>query len=220
MLSNFQFSNQSLLQTFLVGQPEFRGILQRPEMEQFRQRVAATCHIGPLDEDETQRYMEHRLKCAGSTGKPTFEHDTFPAIHKASYGIPRRINRLCDRLLLLGFMQGRSHLTLDDVKAVLADIAQESEIPRSSEPAPLDSQPARLTTTDAGPTTGAGSLDISRLKLSVAEVDGLSSEIAALNADHHTDRLQRLERSMMRLERINLQTLALLQKLVDAVKSH
>jgi hypothetical protein len=56
--------------------------------------------------------------------------------------------------------------------------------------------------------------------MSIAEVDGLSSEIAALSADHHTDRLQRLERSMMRLERINLQTLALLQKLVDAVKQH
>jgi hypothetical protein len=118
MLSNFQFSNQSLLQTFLVGQPEFRAILQKPEMEQFRQRVAATCHIGPLDEDETQRYMEHRLKCAGSTGQPTFDHDAFPAIHKASQGIPRRINRLCDRLLLLGFM-GRTHLTLADVKEVL-----------------------------------------------------------------------------------------------------
>ena len=53
MLSNFQFGNQALLQSFLVGQPEFREILQQPEMEQFRQRVAATCHIGPLDEDET-----------------------------------------------------------------------------------------------------------------------------------------------------------------------
>jgi general secretion pathway protein A len=60
MLSNFQFGNQALLQSFLVGQPEFREILQRPEMEQFRQRVAATCHIGPLDADETQHYIEHR----------------------------------------------------------------------------------------------------------------------------------------------------------------
>src|SRR6202012_629811 len=99
MLSNFQFGNQSLLQTFLVGQPEFRGILQRPEMEQFRQRVAATCHIGPLDEDETRAYIEHRLKCAGGSGKPSFETDAFPAIFKASQGIPRRINSLCDRLL-------------------------------------------------------------------------------------------------------------------------
>ncbi len=218
MLSNFQFSNQSLLQTFLVGQPEFRGILQRPEMEQFRQRVAATCHIGPLDEDETQRYMEHRLKCAGSTGKPTFDHDAFPAIYKASQGIPRRINRLCDRLLLLGFMQGRTHLTLEDVKAVLKDIAQESAIPKPSGVGALDSKPAPLAEVSGGEPSAPGALDISRLQLSAAEVQGLSSEIAALSADHQTDRLQRLERSMMRLERINLQTLALLQRLVESVK--
>ncbi|PTT79374.1 ATPase [Pelomonas sp. HMWF004] len=222
MLSNFQFANQSLLQTFLVGQPEFRSILQKPEMEQFRQRVAATCHIGPLDEDETQRYMEHRLKCAGSTGKPTFEHEAFPAIHKASNGIPRRINRLCDRLLLLGFMQGRSHLTLADVKEVLRDIAQESEVPRNAD-AP-DSAPARLPDSrpgalDVAP-SGLGALDLTRIKLGIAEAEGLSSELAALTGEHHADRLQRLERSMMRIERINLQTLALLQKLVDAVKSH
>src|SRR5678816_4458132 len=66
MLSNFQLGSQALLQSFLVGQPEFRKILQRPEMEQFRQRVAAACHIGPLDEGETQSYIEHRLKRAGA----------------------------------------------------------------------------------------------------------------------------------------------------------
>src|SRR5512137_160719 len=87
MLSNFQFGNQALLQSFLVGQPEFREILQRPEMEQFRQRVAATCHIGPLDRDETEHYIGHRLKCAGSTGKPTFEPAVFDAIYKSSGGI-------------------------------------------------------------------------------------------------------------------------------------
>ncbi|MFG6457957.1 XrtA/PEP-CTERM system-associated ATPase [Roseateles sp. BYS96W] len=221
MLSNFQFANQSLLQTFLVGQPEFRNILQKPEMEQFRQRVAATCHIGPLDEDETQRYMEHRLKCAGSTGKPTFDHDAFPAIHKASNGIPRRINRLCDRLLLLGFMQGRSHLTLADVKEVLRDIAQESETPQPSEANPLDGAASRPADSRPAPLdVSLGPLDLARLKLGVADVDGLSADLAALSADHNADRLQRLERSMMRLERINLQTLTLLQRLIDAVKQH
>ena len=64
MLSNFQFGKQALLQTFLVGQPEFREILQHPNMQQLRQRVTATCHIGPLDVDETRGYIEHRLKCA------------------------------------------------------------------------------------------------------------------------------------------------------------
>ncbi|MCU7369781.1 XrtA-associated ATPase [Paucibacter sp. O1-1] len=204
MLSNFQFGNQSLLQTFLVGQPEFRNILQRPEMEQFRQRVAATCHIGPLDEDETQRYIEHRLKCAGSSGKPSFELDVFPLIYKSSQGIPRRINSLCDRLLLLGFMGGKTHLQVADVNEVLRDLAQESETPLKASHhngvaagAPLD-------------------VDLSRLKL--GDLSGLSGEIAALNQDQQSERLQRLESSLIRLERINLQTLGLLQKLVEAVR--
>jgi general secretion pathway protein A len=207
MLSNFQFSNQSLLQTFLVGQPEFRGILQRPEMEQFRQRVAATCHIGPLDEDETQRYIEHRLKCAGSSGKPSFDPDAFPAIYKASQGIPRRINSLCDRLLLLGFMGNKVNLSLADVDEVLRDIAQESATPVKTQGNGFEH-------------SGLQSLDVdvSRLRLGAAEAQGLAGELANLSLEQQSDRLQRLEVSLMRLERINLQTLGLLQKLVEAVQ--
>ncbi|MEJ6008013.1 XrtA/PEP-CTERM system-associated ATPase [Paucibacter sp. AS339] len=209
MLSNFQFSNQSLLQTFLVGQPEFRGILQRPEMEQFRQRVAATCHIGPLDEDETQRYIEHRLKCAGSTGKPTFASDAFPAIFRASQGIPRRINSLCDRLLLLGFMGNKTHLALADVEEALRDIAQEIEVPKTVQGANLDAL--------ASLPEGEG-YDLSRLTLGAEELAGMSDELAKLGDGHQADRLQRLEASLLRLERINLQTLKLMQRLVDSVK--
>lgn len=210
MLSNFQFSNQSLLQTFLVGQPEFRGILQRPEMEQFRQRVAATCHIGPLDEEETKAYIEHRLKCAGSTGKPTFDAEAFPAIYRASQGIPRRINSLCDRLLLSGFMSGKTHLASADVTEVLRDIAQEAEVKQSA------------SATGAGAvaaTNGSAvAVDLSRLKLSQAELEQYGAELAALGSEQNADRLLRLEHGLMRLEQINLQTLNLLQKLVDAVK--
>ena len=204
MLSNFQFSNQSLLQTFLVGQPEFRGILQRPEMEQFRQRVAATCHIGPLDEDETQRYIEHRLKCAGSQGKPSFDPEVFPVVHQASQGIPRRINSLCDRLLLLGFMSGKTHLGKEDVEEVLRDIAQESQVPAQSRGVALVAHP----TLD---------LDLSRLTLGAEQAAGLGQEIATLSQEQQLGQMQRLENSVARLERINLQTLALLQRLVEAV---
>ena len=72
MLSNFQFGNHALLQSFLIGQPEFREVLQSPQMMQFRQRVIASCHIGPMDVDETRGYVEHRLKCAGANEYPTF----------------------------------------------------------------------------------------------------------------------------------------------------
>ncbi len=207
MLSNFQFNNQSLLQTFLVGQPEFRTVLQSSEMEQFRQRVAATCHIGPLDENETRAYVEHRLKCAGSTGKPTFDDEAYASIHKASGGIPRRINTLCDRLLLLGFMSERQHLQQSDVEEVLKDIAQESNIPKS----PL---------TEVDIDTGAGALvevgEIKKLRLNGHAARALSGEIVTLTEQAYVDRLARLEGSLSRLERINTQTLDLLQKLVAA----
>ena len=150
MLSNFQFGNQALLQSFLVGQPEFREILQRPEMEQFRQRVAATCHIGPLDEDETQRYIEHRLKCAGSTGKPTFEPAVFEVIYKSSGGIPRRINSICDRLLLAGFLAGKTHLGVEEIREVVREFAQEAQVSSRAVATAADSDHGGLSASGSG----------------------------------------------------------------------
>jgi len=214
MLSNFQFGNQALLQSFLIGQPEFREILQRPEMEQFRQRVAATCHIGPLDAEETRHYVEHRLKCAGATDKPTFEDGVFEGVFKASGGIPRRINSVCDRLLLLGFLSNRTHLTTEDVAEIAKEFAQESQVP-------VRADAAAVAAIDAGPVpSGPGELDVdlSKLKLEPHEAETMNRQLAALTADQRADQLQRLERSLLRLERINVQTLAMLQKLVNAAK--
>jgi putative secretion ATPase (PEP-CTERM system associated) len=217
MLSNFQFGNQSLVQTFLVGQPEFRAILQRPEMEQFRQRIAASCHIGPLDEEDTQRYIEHRLKCAGADGKPTFEPAAFAALHRASHGIPRRINTLCDRLLLLGCMAERVHLTEADVDEVVADLSGESAF------APPPAVTVSLNAAGEPVTDALPDVNLSHLRRQAHEagtdVGALAQELAGLGLEGQDARLQRIEDSLMRLERINQQTLALLQKLVGAVKS-
>ena len=223
MLSNFQFGNQSLVQTFLVGQPEFRAILQRPEMEQFRQRIAASCHIGPLDEEDTQRYIEHRLKCAGASGKPSFDADAFTALHRASHGIPRRINTLCDRLLLLGFMHENPHLTAADVEEVVQDLSRESA---SAPPPAVHGSEINGHAHASGHMNGhAGDgeldLDLTRLRARVGqdgELGALAQELAGMNLDGQDARLQRIEDSLMRLERINQQTLALLQKLVGAMR--
>jgi general secretion pathway protein A len=217
MLSNFQFGNQALLQSFLVGQPEFRAILQQPEMEQFRQRVAATCHIGPLDGEETRGYIEHRLRCAGSKGKPSFEPAAFEAIHKASGGIPRRINALCDRLLLAGFLAGRSALTLADVDEVVKEFAQENAPAKpaaAAQPALLGGEPSM----PGGLAGAALDVDLSQLKVDGAEADAMSKQLAALTADARGDQLQRLERSLLRLERSNVQILGILSKLVAGLK--
>lgn len=216
MLSNFQFGNQALLQSFLVGQPEFREILQQPEMEQFRQRVAATCHIGPLDADETRGYIEHRLKCSGAKGKPTFEPAAFAGIFTASGGIPRRINAVCDRLLLAGFLSGRTHLTADDVTEVVREFEQENQVPVRPERVAL--------TAGADPSMPGGmagallDLDLGKLHLSADDAEAMTRQIAGLAADQRGDQLQRLERSLLRLERTNLQILEVLQKLVASVK--
>ena len=215
MLSNFQFGNQALLQSFLVGQPEFRQILQQPEMEQFRQRVAATCHIGPLDADETRAYIEHRLKCAGSSGKPSFEPATFGAIYAASGGIPRRINSIADRLLLAGFLAGRTHLTESDVNEVVSEFQQENRVPDRPVAAGMAVQGA------AG--AAAGALDIEldidadAPAIDAAMAAGMSKQLEQLTADQRGDQLQRLERSLLRLERINVQTLSMLTQLVNAL---
>ena len=132
MLSNFQFETQALLQSFLIGQPEFRRIMQSQRMQQLRQRVIAACHIGPMAQEETQAYIEHRLKCAGYTGARLFDAGAYEAIFEASGGIPRRINSLCDRLLLSGFLAGRAKetvFTLGDVQRVAKEIDEEFALP-------------------------------------------------------------------------------------------
>ena len=219
MLSNFQFGNQALLQSFLIGQPEFREILQRPEMEQFRQRVAATCHIGPLDRDETQGYVEHRLRQAGATDKPSWGEGAFDAIFRATGGIPRRINSVCDRVLLLGFLAGRTHLTAGDVDEVVRELEQENALPAPRRPAAApasaaDTRPGDLPLTSPLPLD----VDLTRLTLDAGTSDSVDRHLARLSAEQRLDQLQRLERSMLRLERINLQTLSLLQKLVGAIR--
>ena len=125
MLSNFQHGNKTLLQSFLLGQPEFRQTLQRPELEQLRQRVIASCHLGPIDEAETEGYITHRLKTAGWNGDPSFAPDTFRAIYQYTSGIPRKINLLCDRLLLMGQIEQKHAFSGKDVADVIDELQQE-----------------------------------------------------------------------------------------------
>lgn len=217
MLSNFQFGQQALLQTFLVGQPEFRAILQSTTMQQLRQRVTATCHIGPLDVQETQGYIEHRLHCSGSSNRPGFDADAFVAIFNATGGIPRRINLVCDRLLLLGFLGSKDHFEVKDVNEVVNEIRDESTVSQAEmRNIKWSSQPQGLP--ERG---GAGALDINLDLLQVAPslASAISRQIDGLGVEQYDGRLRRLEGSVLRLERLNLEILVMLQKLVAAVKA-
>ncbi len=140
MLSNFQFGNQALLQSFLIGQPELRDMLLSRSLEQLRQRVIASYHLGPMDREETRRYIEHRLKKVGWTDKPRFDDDAFDEIYQWTSGIPRRINLLCNRLLLATFLANGDDITAADVARVAMEIRAEIGEPtmsrQSSEPQP------------------------------------------------------------------------------------
>lgn len=206
MLSNFQFGNHALLQSFLIGQPEFRQILQSPHMMQFRQRVIAACHIGPLDVDETRAYIEHRLKCAGSTGIPTILPAAFEAIFKASSGIPRRINSVCDRLMLFGYLSSKKEFDEPDVEEVAREIHEETmggttQIGVSYAPA----------NPSLSPFTQSNNSGISDNASFSGDPVAL---LASLNVQQFGERLGRLERSLLHLEKINSTTLSLLQQLV------
>ena len=122
MLSNFQFGNKALLQSFLVGQPELRDILRLPHMEQLRQRVLASCHLGPMEPAETRGYIEHRLRYVGWKQRPGFDAAAFDAIHEATGGVPRRINTLCNRLLLSAFLDEAERIDAARVRRVDAEL--------------------------------------------------------------------------------------------------
>ena len=125
MLSNFVSANKPLLQTFLLGQPEFRKTLQRPEMEQLRQRVIASCHLGPMHAEDTKAYIVHRLQTVGWRGDPSFSEEAFAAIYQYAGGIPRKVNMLCDRLLFLGCLEQKRAFTDKEVAEVVDDMQQE-----------------------------------------------------------------------------------------------
>jgi len=125
MLSNFQLGDSALLQSFLVGQPELRDLMRAPSMQQLRQRIIASYHLGPMDKGETRAYVEHRLGRVGWKGDPQFEPEAFARIYDATGGIPRRINQLCNRLLLAGYLAERHVLTPTDVDEVAKEINTE-----------------------------------------------------------------------------------------------
>ena len=218
MLSNFQLNQQALLQTFLVGQPEFREILARPDMQQLRQRVTASCHIGPLTPVDTQGYILHRLKFAGATDKPTIDDAAFQSIYEASGGIPRRINMICDRLLLLGFLEEKSTFTADDISKVVLEIHYESAFSQSNDT--IATKPVTDTeSSSVNPLASWMGIDLSTLHAEHGPSQLVLNQLDEQKVGQFDARLRRLEESMLRLEKNHVDILQLLQGLVLALRS-
>ena len=129
MLSNFQLGSHPLLQTLLLGQPEFRDLLQsHPSLEQLRQRVIAAHHLDAMEATEIQPYIEHRLKCVDWQDNPSFDQRVFAEVYAASGGVPRRINQILNRLLLMGAVEQSKRIDSRMLSKVLSELTADGSL--------------------------------------------------------------------------------------------
>lgn len=137
MLSNFQLGAHPLLQILLLGQPEFKKVLaEHQSLEQLRQRVIAAHHLEAMEPGELEPYIKHRLACVGWRGNPEFDQRVFAEMYEATGGIPRRINQVATRLLLLGAVEQRTRIDSAMLAAVLQEMRSDNAFPEAA-PKPM-----------------------------------------------------------------------------------
>lgn len=124
LLTNLETATDKLLQIILIGQPELRDILRRPNLRQLSQRITARYHLDPLDRDETAEYVRHRLMVAGAERQP-FKPAALKALHQLSEGVPRRINVIADRALLAGYAHELEQVDAATVRAAAQEVIGE-----------------------------------------------------------------------------------------------
>jgi general secretion pathway protein A len=127
LLTNLETNQRKLLQIVLIGQPELRTMLARPELEQLAQRVIARYHLGALTQAESVRYLRHRLGVAGLVSVNPFTLRAMQRIHQRARGVPRRINLLADRALLGAYAEGVARVDRRIVDKAAAEIFGPSE---------------------------------------------------------------------------------------------
>ncbi len=141
LLTNLVTSDRKLVQVLLIGQPELLDTLARPEMEPLAQRIVVRYHLPALPEDETRRYIAHRLAVAGAGGSLPFDDEALALVHRLCRGVPRRINVLCDRTLLAAFEARRPRIDASLVARVASQVFIPPRKP-AAEPAPPAPAPA------------------------------------------------------------------------------
>lgn len=178
MLSNFQLGSHPLLQSLLLGQPEFRRtVAQHPGLEQLRQRIIASHHLEALDAGEVEHYVRHRLGHVGWTGRPGFEDGLLDALYHHTGGIPRRVNQVMNRLLLLGAIEEQDTLSLAMLGDVIAEMAADQN--RGARGGgDLRSAPVAAPAADPAPAPH-GSLPATEVAALLAERDARTAELEA-----------------------------------------
>jgi general secretion pathway protein A len=144
MLSNLETEKSKLLQIVLIGQPNLRDVLARPELEQLRQRVTVRYHLQTLDADETHAYINHRLRRAAIGAPLEFSRDVTDLIHLHAQGLPRKTNIIADAMLLFGYGEEQRVIDVDLTQQVLEELEATGVIAPPAAPArpPVAPQPA------------------------------------------------------------------------------
>ena len=187
MLSNFQLGAHPLLQILLLGQPEFRDLLQNsPRLEQLRQRVIATHHLEAMEPAEVGPYVLHRLACVGWSGNPSFDARVFADLGLVTGCLPRRINQIVGRLLLMGAVEQKSHIDAAMLAEVIADLERDGTLADPAAPAPA---PAQLMTPDAPPAA--------QIELPAAAIAGLAGLQRAISG--HAEQIVELQKAVLEL---------------------
>ena len=195
MLSNFQLGSHPLLQTLLLGQPEFKHLLANSdELEQLRQRVIAAHHLEPMQPGEIEPYVMHRLGRVGWDGNPEIDGAIWVKLHKATGGIPRKINQVMTRLLLLGAIEEQAVIEVDMLEAVIEELAGDAR-PSEDRPAPkprpdrdLPAAEAIARAHDAAPRSDAGAAQGADKGLLDHQIEAIEQAFA--ERDRHLEALR------------------------------
>jgi len=126
LLSNLETPTSKLIQIMLVGQPELEEMLQQKELRQLRQRIVLRFRLRPFDADETEHYVQERMRLAGYTGKGVFRRGALRRLYHVTAGIPRLINAVCDGALLLCYSRGQATVGAGEVDEVARDLCLEA----------------------------------------------------------------------------------------------
>jgi len=173
MLSNYQEDGKPLIQSFLVGQQQFKSTMNKKDMEQLKQRVIASYHLDALDAEETKHYIDYRLDRAGYQNDPVFEQESFDEIYEFTDGVPRRINVFCERLMLYSAMSELHAVNAETVAQVIGEFNEEST-----------------------------SSIKSNLAVKLKRKSPVSTEKSESNNKEYDDRLRHLERRIYKLENL------------------
>jgi putative secretion ATPase (PEP-CTERM system associated) len=194
MLSNVTEGGQALLQTVLLGQPELKVTIGSPSLDQLRQRVLASYHLVGLSREETGAYVEHRLRAVGWHGKPAWEPGAHDMVHRYSGGIPRRINRLCARVLLSAALEEADTITREMVEQTALELEEDLSGRRGG---PLTGAAAAAVVLGAARNGGLGQDDHYRMPDPGRQIGELSRRIEAL--ERVTARRERVFNQLMDL---------------------